>query len=130
MTRSLGCRFLACQGMLLLGAVLVGCGGGSLPDQADPAQAKEGLPLALDAWQKGQSLDALRARTPAIHFNDHKPAAGMRLLSYELRDEHEFFGQSVRFKVKATVEQKGGASKERTLTYLVDTSPAVVIVPD
>lgn len=117
---------------LLATVLLLGCGGGrgSLPEQADPAQAKQALRLALDAWQKGESVDALRGRTPAIHFNDPKAASGMRLLSYELPDDHQFFGQSVRLKVKATIEQKDGIQKERMLTYLVDTSPAVVIVPD
>jgi hypothetical protein len=133
MMSALRCRFPVYRFPALLGAVLLlGCGrgGGSLPEQADPAQAKQALRLALDAWQKGDSTDALRERTPAIHFNDPKPASGVRLLSYELPDAHEFFGQSVRLKVKALVEQKDGAQRERTLTYLIDTSPAVVIVPD
>src|SRR5262245_62107935 len=91
---------------LLLCAGLLGCGGGSLPEQASPERAKQALRNALDAWQKDEPLEALAERTPAIYFNDHRARDGMRLLSYELEDGHEFFGQSVRVRAKALVRQK------------------------
>src|SRR5262245_44502976 len=110
-------------------AALLGCSGGSLPDRADPEQAKQALQTALETWKKGESVETLTQRRPAILFNDPKAASGMRLASFEIEGAHDFFGQSVRFSVKATVELKD-ARKERKFTYLIDTTPVVVIVPD
>ncbi|MCI0377488.1 MAG: hypothetical protein L0215_07775 [Gemmataceae bacterium] len=115
---------------LLFSAALGGCGGGSLPDRADPQKAKDALRTALETWQKGEPIETLAKRAPPIYFNDPKATEGARLTSFELDDNHEFFGQSVRVTVKATLERESGKSKQRQLNYLVDTSPAVVIVPD
>ncbi|MCI0681486.1 MAG: hypothetical protein L0Y71_05230 [Gemmataceae bacterium] len=109
---------------------LVGCSRGSLPEQADPDKAKRALRTALAAWKKGESIEALAKGSPPIYFNDPKVQKGLRLASYEVNDSHEFFGQSVRVTVKATFERDDGDAKERQLTYLVDTAPVVVIVPD
>ncbi|MCI0639613.1 MAG: hypothetical protein L0Y72_02490 [Gemmataceae bacterium] len=115
---------------VLLSAALLGCGGGSLPDRADPHKAVEALRTALETWKKGEPVEALAKRTPPIYFNDPKATEGVRLSSFELDDNHEFFGQSVRVTVKATLARDSGKSKQRQLNYLVDTSPVIVIVPD
>ena len=109
---------------------LLGCGGGSLPERADPERARQALKTALETWQKGESTEALAKGSPPIYFNDPKIQRGMRLASYEVEDPHDFFGQSVRISVKATFARDEGESKERKLTYLIDTGAAVVIVPD
>lgn len=111
---------------LLLAA---GCGN-SLPPQADPDQARAALRAALDAWQKGESAESLARGVPPVYFNDPKCGAGVQLLGYKLDDGHGFHGQSVRLPVVLSLKQKDGTTKDRKTAYLVDTSPAVVIVPD
>src|SRR5687768_7004218 len=97
----------------LLLAVLAGCGGGSVPEQASPDAARTALQTALDAWQKGESIDALAERTPRVYFNDPKCRAGAQLLGYKLEDGHAFHGQSVRLEVTLTLKLPDGTTKER-----------------
>ena len=103
-----------------------GCGGGSLPPPADPAAARQTLTAALDAWKAGETTEALAARHPPIYFNDLKPE--LRLLAYTIADGHEMYGQSVRLSVTLSVKLPDGSTKERKVTYLIDTAPALVIV--
>ena len=53
----------------LILAAFSGCGT-SLPPTADPGRAKAALESALDAWCQGDTVDSLRQRSPAVHFND------------------------------------------------------------
>jgi hypothetical protein len=110
----------------LLAVLVVGCGGGSLPPQADPDEARRTLTAALDAWKGGETAEALTARQPPIYFNDLKPEH--RLLSYAIADGHEMYGQSVRLSVTLSLKLPDGSTKERKVTYLIDTAPARVIV--
>jgi hypothetical protein len=122
-------RFLLALGLGLHLAVLAGCHSGSLPPQASPERARTALTRALDAWQKGESLDALAQRDPAVYFNDPKCRSDVQLLTYKMGDAHEFYGQSVRIPVVLSFKLPNGTTKERKTTYLIDTSPAIVIVP-
>jgi len=131
--RSFGCkslaRSLAGAALLLAGAGLLGCGRG-LPPKASPEDARQALRLALNAWQQGDSLEALSKGRPAVYFNDPKAHDGRRLMSYEMEDGYDYFGQSVRVRVNAMLEGKDGDVVERELTYIIDTSPVIVIIPD
>jgi hypothetical protein len=122
-------RSLAGAVVVLLGAGLPGCGRG-LPPKASPEEARQALRTALDAWQQGESLETLTKGRPAVYFNDPKAHDGRRLMSYEMEDGYDFFGQSVRVRVNAMLEGKDGTVSERELTYIIDTSPVVVIIPD
>ena len=130
MTGSDGRRSLGLLISLFVVVAVLGCGGGTLPERANPERARQALRTALETWQKGESTEALANGSPPIYFNDPKIQKGMRLASYELEDSHDFFGQSVRISVKATFERDDGMAKERKLIYLIDTAAAVVIVPD
>jgi hypothetical protein len=130
MTRRVACVCRSAGAALLLGALALGCGG-SLPERASPEKARQALETALDAWKKGTSFETLAKGTPPIYFNDPKYKDGRPLSDYAVQDGHEFHGQSVRLSAKLTLAGKdGGATKERAVAYLVDTSPVVVIVPD
>jgi hypothetical protein len=117
----------ACGGALMLAAV--GCGG-SLPPQADPDVAAAALRTALDAWQKGEPAAALVGRTPAVYFNDPRCGPAVRLVDYKLDDGHGFHGQSVRRSALLSLRLKDGSALEKKVNYLIDTSPAIVIVPE
>lgn len=86
--------------------------------------------IALNAWRKGESIEALAKGSPVIYFNDPKVQKGLQLSDYTVDEGHEFFGQSVRLSAILSFVGKEGGTKERTVAYLVDTSPVIVIVPD
>lgn len=117
------CRYL----ILLL--LVVGCSR-PLPPMADAEQARTALTQALDAWKQGQTIEELAARTPPLYFNDPKCTPETKLISYELAEGHTVHGQSVRLAAKLNLKLKDGSAREMKARYLVDTSPAIVIVPD
>lgn len=113
-----------------LALAAAGCGGGSLPPTADADQARAALVVALDTWRDGGAADALTGRTPPVYFNDPKYRAGQKLVGYKLDADHAPHGQSVRISGQLTLLQPDGTTKDRRAAYLIDTTPAVVIVPD
>lgn len=117
--------FLLGASGLVLG--LSGCGR-SLPAAADPETARQALRIALDTWQQGGSWETLRQRSPAIYFTDLDWRAGCRLRSYQLHDS-EPHGVQLRCPVVLKLVDPQGKEKEKTTTYLIDTAPAIVIVP-
>ena len=124
-------KFLPARGavVLLLAAGAAGCEGGSVPPQANPDKARAALARALDAWKNGEPIDALARGAEPIYFNDPKCRSDARLVGYEMADAHEFHGQSVRIPVVLSVKFPDGTTKEHPTSYLIDTSPAIVIVP-
>jgi hypothetical protein len=109
-------------------AAAIGCGG-SLPPRASPDDARSALVRALDTWQKAESIQALAQGQPAVYFNDPRCTPDVKLVTYKMLDAHEFYGQSVRIEVEMTFQLKDGTTKERKVSYVIDTSPAIVIVP-
>ena len=122
-------RFLTAMGLGLVLAALAGCDRGTMPPQANADQARAALTRALDAWQKGESIEDLARGDPAVYFNDPRCKSDVKLLAYKVDDGHEFYGQTARIAVVLTFKFPDGATKERKASYLIDTSPAVVIVP-
>lgn len=116
-------------GFLILSTCLIGCGGGALPPQANPDDAKAALITALEAWKKGETTESLAGRAKPIYFNDIKDRPGVKLLGFSIIDGHEFYGQSVRLSVVLTFEFPDGETQEKKINYLIDTKPATVIVP-
>lgn len=103
-----------------------GCGQG-LPPAADPGRARAALQTSLEAWKEGQSPDALRARSPAIYFNDDAWKADTRLADYAIRSEAAN-GQGWRCDVQLTLQAGDGQTRDRLASYQIDTDPEIVIV--
>jgi hypothetical protein len=122
-------RILTAMGPGLVLAALAGCDRGTMPPQANADQARAALTRALDAWQKGESIEDLARGDPAVYFNDPRCKSDVKLLAYKVDDGHEFYGQTARIAVMLTFKFPDGATKERKASYLIDTSPTVVIVP-
>ena len=114
--------------LVLVVAFAAGCRE-STPPGADPGKARGGLEAALDAWKSGETSETLRARSPAIFFNEPNCAAGNRLIAYEIESE-ERSGFNWRCVVSLTVQSGDGKPKQRRVKYLIDTDPALVIVQD
>lgn len=110
-------------------AVLVaaGCGPPSLQEETDPAQAREGLRTALDAWQRGESPDALRSASPAIQAADHDWTAGTRLKGYQIVSDGKRAGIEMSFRVVLTLQQPNGKTIRKNVAYTVGTRPALTV---
>jgi hypothetical protein len=108
-------------------AALPGCRG-RVPAPADPGRGREALHAALDAWEKGETPESLRQRTPPIYVTDTDWLAGQRLVHYQLKDKDEYHGSQFRCWVVLSLQSAKGGRKEKTVSYLIDTQPALVIV--
>jgi hypothetical protein len=111
----------------LLLTLAAGCGGGpDTPPPVDPGEARRQLGDALEAWKKGESHQSLGAREPPVVFNEPLWEGGTRLVAYEL-GEAELQGRQARCKARLTLVSRDGKQSERSIAYIVDTNPRVVI---
>jgi hypothetical protein len=99
-----------------------------LPRPADVEEGRAALQEALDAWQQGKASEDLQQRTPPIYVNDTDWRAGQSLVRYRLKNGNEYHGAQLRCSVLLSLRTKGGEQREKTVTYLIDTHPALVIV--
>jgi hypothetical protein len=104
---------------------LIGCGRGNVatPGPSDPAQAKQALAQALDAWRSGSKPDSVTG----VIVSDEEWAGGAQLLSYEIQGDGKVFGTSVR--LPATLEVRGadGKALRKAALYQVATNPKVTV---
>jgi hypothetical protein len=110
-------------------AVLLAAGcGPRLQAPADPAQARDALRTALDAWQRGDRPDALRAASPAVHVNDPDWSAGHRLTRYQIAAGGDRAGTDLRYPVRLTFTGPKGQTVQKNTAYMVGTSPVLTVV--
>src|SRR6059058_3092357 len=108
--------FVALGGTMLL----IGCGGASKPQPADPEQARTALRVALDAWQQGGAAESLKDRRPALIVVDYEWRSGYRLVRYQL-EKDEPLGADLRCHVKLSLQNNRGKSVQKTAIYSVGT---------
>ncbi len=105
--------------------------GGCRPTPAardsDPAQAREALAQALDAWKKGDSLPTFQGANPALTVVDRQWKAGAKLLNYELGAGAPN-GFDIQFTVTLTLQDASGKKGTEKATYIVSTNPALVVI--
>ncbi len=111
-------------------ALLAGCSGGGGSGEVDVDRAQEVLRLALDHWKKGESIDSLKAGSPAIVAQDFDWMAGQTLVSYEVEGQGKNENVNQRIPVRLTLRDKGGKELTKTVNYLVSTSPALTVFRD
>lgn len=105
-----------------------GCQRG-LDKDADPDEGGKALQIALEAWKNGQPNEELEKRTPPILMNEDDWRAGKSLLDYKV-EETSLVGRQVRARVRIALRDKNGKVQEQSATYIVDTTPRIVIVRD
>jgi hypothetical protein len=106
--------------------VAVACGCSETPQRAapvDPAEAKATLARTLDAWKAGGKPEELAATQPPVTVQDMDWSAGARLLGYELLDEKDD-NANLLCRVKITLDGNAEKPLEKTVTYIVGTSPS------
>ena len=107
--------------------LFLGCGKGDISDidQAGPA-----LRTALEAWKGGQSQADLAGRSPGITMNEDDWREGKILLDYTMEDQGAMKGRQVVWRAQIKLQDKSGRTEDRRATYVIDTTPQMVIVRD
>jgi hypothetical protein len=97
---------------------------------ADVNQAGSALQTALDAWKSGKSQKDLAEQNPSIIMNEDDWRVGKRLIHFEIKDAGVLTGRQVVSKVQIQLEDKDGKKEDCNATYVIDTTPRIVIVRD
>jgi hypothetical protein len=118
---------LAILAALSLG-LLQGCGRG-LDKDADQEEGVKALHTALTAWKDGKPQAELEAMSPSILVNDDDWRTGKRLLDFKV-EESGLSGRQVRCRARIKLGGKDGKAVEQRATYIIDTTPRLVIVRD
>jgi hypothetical protein len=100
-----------------------------LDPPADTTEADKALRTALEAWKAGKSQRDLEKERPPIIMNEDDWRVGKRLLGFQLLDG-SLSGRQVRWRVRITLQDKDNKPVEREATYIIDTTPRIVIVRD
>jgi hypothetical protein len=109
----------------------LGCGGeGQVAARVDPPRAREALRTALESWKKGEKIDALKTAFPAIVIQDFDWMAGQSLVSYEVTGDGKDDDANLRIPVKLTLRTPEGKETQKTVSYVVGTSPALTVFRD
>ena len=114
-------------GLFLVASLTAGCAKQALP-VSDVEQATALIKQTFDDWKAGASLADQRDKSPPVYVAEELWLNGASLEEYELDGPGEVIGTNVRFHV--TLEcagDRGKASKDRQLKYLVTTTPACTI---
>jgi hypothetical protein len=114
--------------LVLALCLLPGCSR-RLDPPADTAEADRAMRAALEAWKDGKSQADLEHGSPSIIMNEDDWRAGKRLLDFTMIDG-SLSGRQVRWRVRITLRDKDGKPVERQATYIIDTTPRIVIVRD
>jgi hypothetical protein len=129
-------RRSACESIGLLAAVLSaiiapaisGCSKG-VADPVDPDRARVALKSALDHWKSGGDPLSMPTSATPMTVQDLEWQSGARLVDYEVLGDGEPADANLRVKVKLTLAGKV-KNTEKTVNYLVTTSPAVTVFRD
>jgi hypothetical protein len=114
---------------LLMNVILAaGCGGYTAAEhRVEATTARSALEQVLDSWRQGASPESWQLKSPQIVVQDMEWRSGAKLQSFEILDEGEAIDANLhcRVKLKLLDPKKGGS--EKTVTYLVGTSPVITV---
>jgi hypothetical protein len=98
----------------------------------DTSRAREALVATLDHWKKGDSPDSLPSSTMPMTVQDFDWQDGAKLLDYQVQGDGEAKDANLSIKVKLSLDGVQGKSRkvEKTVSYLVTTSPSITVFRD
>jgi hypothetical protein len=114
----------ACLAAVAL-AVSPGCSDAP-PKPADPAQAKQFLSSALDAWKEGGKPADLSGKTPSIHVLDRDWSGGAKVTEFTVEDGKPL-GAGIQYPVSLTLQTPAGKTAKKRVVYVVNTGDVVSI---
>jgi hypothetical protein len=106
---------------------VLGCGS---YEPSDLEQAGLALRTALVFWKGGKSQADLENESPSILMNETDWKFGKRLLEFKMSDKGTLYGRQVRWQAEIKLQDKNGNFHEEKATYVIDTTPRIVIVRD
>jgi hypothetical protein len=112
---------------------VTGCSGSSQAHAVDPPRAREALKIALDQWKGGAAPRSLATSATPMTVQDFDWEAGARLIDYRVVDDGQAADANLRVQVQLTLNGPGpdrGKTTEKTVWYLVGTSPSVTVFRD
>lgn len=118
---------LMCASVMLM--TMVGCGGG-VPYPVKPDVARQTLTQVMESWKKGETPESLQQAPKKIVVQDMDWMSGSTLVGYEVLEDDKPVGANLVAKVKLQLRDKQGQQSEKTVTYLVGTSPALTVFRD
>jgi hypothetical protein len=118
-------RFIVVSVIGLL-PLFVGCGP-SLDPPVDTGRAEEVMKTALDAWKQGDEYGSLQQREPPLYFREPEWEVGKMLVEFTI-GKVDLMGRQGRCSVNLSLKDKDGKVSEREISYLIDTTPQMVIV--
>jgi hypothetical protein len=74
-------------------------------------------------------MEELKNMTPIILMNEDDWRTGKRLLDFTVED-CSLSGRQIRSRVQLKLQDKDGKSVDQKATYIIDTTPRIVIVRD
>ena len=120
---------LPLAGWLLALMFFCGCSSGvSAPVNVDVA--KQTLKTTMETWQHGDAVDSLQKATPAIVVQDLDWTGGAKLIEFEILSDPEPQGANLIAKVKLKLSAASGEQEEKTVSYVVGTSPVLTVFRD
>lgn len=129
-TRTSPVLVIRCLGPVLT-LIAAGCSNG--PPQSAPVNpnvARETLTAAMDSWKFGETPESLKDLKPSIVVQDQDWTSGVKLVDYEVVDAGKEVNANLYAKVKLTLEDQQGTKSEKTVTYVVGTSPVLTVFRD
>jgi hypothetical protein len=111
-----------------IAAPTIGCGRSPKVAAPDPVKARETLIAVLDGWKEGQAPDSFQQLTPPVHVLDGDWMHGGKLTDYMIAGEGEVAHNNYAIPVKISLQNARGLRSERTVTYLVSTSPTLSVM--
>jgi hypothetical protein len=128
---SLGMIFARLVAMMLL--AFAGCSASSgSAHPVDTSRARDALKTALDHWKSGKTPQSLSSSATPMTVQDFDWEAGVKLVDYQIQGEGEPVDANLRIQVKLNLGPGKGKTKsgEKTVSYLVGTSPSVTVFRD
>lgn len=122
----LGCPLWALGVMCVL--CVAGCGRYSAEKhRVEAPTARSTLEQVLDSWRQGASLESWQEKSPQVVVQDMEWRSGAQLHSFEILGEGEAIDANLHCQVKLSLMDPKKGRTEKTVTYLVGTSPVITV---
>jgi hypothetical protein len=122
---------VAARRFVLIGVLIGcfgGCGGGDAPHPVDPNLARKTLRKVLESWQAGESIESWQKQSPPVVVQDVDWISGQSLEAFDILDDGQPVDANLHARVRLTLTSNdSGNTSEKTVTYLVGTSPRLTV---
>jgi hypothetical protein len=101
---------------------------GRQPPPLDRIVAQKALETVLTAWKNGRRPESLREERPPIVVGEPDWEQGWHLISHRAGKTSWDDGSNQYVEMVLTLRKDAGAPMERTVTYVISTSPVITVI--